>query len=117
MIRPFDDAGAGRIRLREGGGVLAVLGIPFLCAGIFVTLSAAGVVEMQRPPDASAALWPLLTLFGLAFTAYDGLTAPTWTGLTNFRELLHDPLFRIAAWNSLSFVALTVPLRMVIALA
>ncbi len=53
---------------------------------------------------------------GLAFTAYDGLSAPRWNGLDNFRELSADPLFRIAAVNSLVFVALTVPSRLVIAL-
>lgn len=61
-------------------------------------------------------LVPVALSIALAFTAYDGLTAPTWIGLGNFRELAHDPLFRIAAQNSLAFVALTVPLRMVIAL-
>jgi multiple sugar transport system permease protein len=59
---------------------------------------------------------PVWLSFGLAFTAYDGLSAPTWQGLTNFRALLRDPLFEIAARNSLAFVALTVPLRVAIAL-
>jgi multiple sugar transport system permease protein len=53
---------------------------------------------------------------GLAFTAYDGLSAPEWRGLANFRELSADPLFAIALRNSLLFVALTVPLRVLIAL-
>jgi multiple sugar transport system permease protein len=59
---------------------------------------------------------PVALSFGLAFTAYDGLAAPTWQGLANFRALLRDPLFEIAARNSLAFVALTVPLRVAIAL-
>jgi multiple sugar transport system permease protein len=59
---------------------------------------------------------PVALSFGLAFTSYDGLSAPTWQGLDNFRALLRDPLFEIAAWNSLAFVALTVPLRVAIAL-
>jgi multiple sugar transport system permease protein len=59
---------------------------------------------------------PVGLSFGLAFTAYDGLSAPTWQGLGNFRALLRDPLFEIAARNSLAFVALTVPLRVAIAL-
>jgi multiple sugar transport system permease protein len=53
---------------------------------------------------------------GLAFTAYDGLSAPAWRGLANFREVLADPLFRTAVENSVTFVALTVPLRVAIAL-
>jgi multiple sugar transport system permease protein len=59
---------------------------------------------------------PAALSFGLAFTAYDGLSAPEWRGLANFRELATDPLFGIALRNSLLFVALTVPLRVLIAL-
>jgi multiple sugar transport system permease protein len=59
---------------------------------------------------------PVALSIGLAFTAYDGLSAPTWRGLGNFRELSTDALFHIAARNSLVFVAITVPSRMAIAL-
>jgi hypothetical protein len=59
---------------------------------------------------------PVVVSVGLAFTAYDGLSAPQWHGLGNFRELVRDPLFGIALQNSLVFVALTVPLRVLIAL-
>ena len=59
---------------------------------------------------------PVALAIGLAFTAYDGLSAPAWRGLANFHEVLADPLFRIAVANSLAFVALTVPLRVLIAL-
>jgi multiple sugar transport system permease protein len=59
---------------------------------------------------------PAALSVGLAFTAYDGLSAPEWRGLANFRELAGDPLFGIALHNSLLFVALTVPLRVILAL-
>jgi multiple sugar transport system permease protein len=59
---------------------------------------------------------PVALSIGLAFTAYDGLSAPEWRGLANFRELAADSLFHIALRNSLLFVALTVPLRVLIAL-
>jgi len=59
---------------------------------------------------------PALLSVGLAFTTYDGLSAPEWRGLANFRDLAADPLFGIALRNSLLFVALTVPLRVLIAL-
>ena len=59
---------------------------------------------------------PALLSIGLAFTTYDGLSAPEWRGLGNFRDLAADPLFGIALRNSLLFVALTVPLRVLIAL-
>jgi len=59
---------------------------------------------------------PIVLSGALAFTVYDGLSTPTWTGLGNFRDLLSDPLFGIAVRNSLLFVVLTVPLRVAIAL-
>ncbi len=59
---------------------------------------------------------PAALSVGLAFTAYDGLSAPEWRGLDNFRHLLRDQLFRTAAWNSLQFVVLSVPLRVLMAL-
>ncbi len=59
---------------------------------------------------------PLLYTAGLAFTRYDGLSAPTWYGLTNFRVLASDPLFLKASTNSLLFIGLTIPLRLLITL-
>ncbi len=37
---------------------------------------------------------PVALSIGLAFTAYDGLSAPEWRGLGNFREPAADPLFQ-----------------------
>lgn len=54
--------------------------------------------------------------FGLAFTDYDGLAPPTWSGLQNFRAIAGEGLFRTALANSLLFAALTVPLRTLITL-
>lgn len=59
---------------------------------------------------------PMALSAALAFTAYDGLSAPTWIGLANFRDLVRDQMFVTAVANSVAFVALTVPLRVVIAL-
>jgi multiple sugar transport system permease protein len=59
---------------------------------------------------------PMALSAALAFTAYDGLSAPAWIGLANFRDLVHDQMFVTAVANSVAFVALTVPLRVVIAL-
>src|SRR5436190_11930991 len=69
MIRSFREAGPGRIRLREGGGCMALFGLPFLSAGILVALAAAGVVRMENAATASAATWPLLTLLAVTFTS------------------------------------------------
>lgn len=59
---------------------------------------------------------PALLALALAFARYDALSPPTWVGLANFRAVARDPLFRIAARNSLLFVLLAVPLRLLGAL-
>ena len=60
---------------------------------------------------------PALLAIALAFTNYDGFSAPTWAGLANFRALGRDALFWIAVRNSLFFIVLAVPLRVGGALA
>lgn len=59
---------------------------------------------------------PAALSLGLAFTRYDGLAAPSWAGLANFRALGADQLFHTASLNSLLFVLLTVPLRTLLTL-
>jgi multiple sugar transport system permease protein len=59
---------------------------------------------------------PLLISVGLAFFTYDGLSPPTWSSWNNFREALREPFFRVAVVNSLTFVYLAVPLRLLAAL-
>ncbi len=54
---------------------------------------------------------PAIAHLPLAFTSYNALEAPVFIGLDNFRELLHDRIFWIAAGNSLLFIAIGVPLR------
>lgn len=54
---------------------------------------------------------PVVLTAGLAFTDYDALGAPRWSGLANIRSMLDDPIFRTAVWNSIIFVVLAVPLR------
>lgn len=59
---------------------------------------------------------PALLSFALAFTRYDGMSAPMWTGLQNFSLMAADPRFPIAMTNSLFFVVVAVPLRVLGAL-
>jgi len=59
---------------------------------------------------------PLILSLAVSFFTYDGLSAPTWVGLANFREIAFDPLFRVALVNSLTFIYLAVPLRLLAAL-
>ena len=45
------------------------------------------------------AVYPVLRGIYLSFTNFRILSPPTWTGLANYRELLHDSVF----WGSLAF--------------
>ena len=60
---------------------------------------------------------PALMSGVLAFTAYDALTPPVYVGFANFRLLAADPIVGQAIGNSLLFIALAVPLRILGALA
>jgi multiple sugar transport system permease protein len=74
---------------------------------------------MAVPLFAAAAVLvvlPALMTLGLAFTDYDGLSSPRWSGLANFRRMIGDDLFWTALWNSLIFAAIAVPLRLGVAL-
>lgn len=56
--------------MRYGGGVIvAVFGLPFFCAGIFVILVGLGFVPVDNPATVPAWASPLLALVGLAFMA------------------------------------------------
>lgn len=55
---------------------------------------------------------PAAGMVPLVFAAYDGLTPPRWSGLANVTYVATDPLFWIAARNTLLFVLVAVPLRM-----
>lgn len=56
-----------------------------------------------------------MTVF-TAFTRYSGIAAPVWTGLENLRRITQTPLIRLSLYNTLVFVGLSVPLRLVGAL-
>lgn len=95
-------------------------------------MSPGGLRSLLRWPSYRTQLWLLLLPFlggtlllvalpallsaGLAFTAYDALGPPTWTGFANLRFVLNDPLTRIAVGNTIWFVVLAVPLRVLGAL-
>jgi multiple sugar transport system permease protein len=52
----------------------------------------------------------------LSFTSWDMLSSPIWTGLANYRTILHDAEFRTALWNTLAIAIPNVILRLVFAL-
>lgn len=59
---------------------------------------------------------PALMTVVVAFTNYRGIAAPAWAGLTNFQRVIQTPLIRLALYNTLVFVGLAVPLRLLGAL-
>ncbi len=59
---------------------------------------------------------PALMTLAVAFTDYQGIGAPVWVGLANFRRLGATPLVRQGLYNTLVFAALAVPLRLLAAL-
>jgi ABC-type sugar transport system permease subunit len=59
--------------------------------------------------------YPLGSLVYHSFSRWNALTAPIWVGLSNYRELIHDPLFQTALRNNLLF-AISVPVQVIGAL-
>ena len=54
--------------------------------------------------------------FFIAFTRYDGLSAPTFIGWKNFQTLQLEPLFKVALINAIIFITQSIPLRVLGAL-
>ncbi|MFC8662409.1 MULTISPECIES: carbohydrate ABC transporter permease [Streptomyces] len=50
--------------------------------------------------------WPALQGFYLALTSWDGVSAPQFVGLDNFREMAHDEVFRSAAGHTVLWLVL-----------
>jgi multiple sugar transport system permease protein len=59
---------------------------------------------------------PALATVAVAFTHYNAIQPPQWVGLAKFREVLASPLVRVSLRNSLQFIFLAVPLRVLGAL-
>jgi multiple sugar transport system permease protein len=62
-------------------------------------------------------VYPLLASIYFSFTRYNQLSSPQWVGLLNYRYLFtQDPQVGAAALNTLWFVVILVPIRIVCAL-
>lgn len=60
-------------------------------------------------------LYPLVATVYYSFTDYSLFGAPHFIGLSNYRELMHDPSFLQAVGNTVFFIALAVPLSIALA--
>ena len=66
----IEDAGPGRLAIREGGGCLTLFGLPFFATGVFMLLASFGVVTMRSDgqPVTQATLLAVGVLFTLVGT-------------------------------------------------
>ena len=62
------------------------------------------------------AIIPLITVFALSLTKWDGLGAVQFVGFQNFGEQFADPDFRVALVNTVYYVILAVPGGIILAL-
>src|SRR5512147_2279197 len=87
-LKPFQEVAPGVLEVREGGGFISVFGLPFLAAGIFVTLIGTGVLRVQNAAELPWWAWPLLLFMGLAFAAAGGalVFGRSWTRLDTSRH-------------------------------
>lgn len=62
-------------------------------------------------------LGPMALSLAASFTSWSMLSAPTWVGVENYERLLgEDPLFLTSVGNTLTYVALSLPLTILLAL-
>ena len=62
-------------------------------------------------------LGPMIVSLGASFTSWSMLSPPTWVGLENYERIVsEDPLFVESVWNTLVYVALSLPLTTLLAL-
>lgn len=55
--------------------------------------------------------WPFLRSIHLSFTRYDIVRPPRWVGVANYQSLItNDETFRTAAWITLKYTVIAVPL-------
>ncbi|AEQ50870.1 carbohydrate ABC transporter permease [Pelagibacterium halotolerans] len=64
----------------------------------------------------SIVLVPALLTFGAAFTLWDGVSAPHFTGLSNFSAIAADPVLWIAIGNNIQWTLIFLTIPMAIAL-
>lgn len=61
-------------------------------------------------------LYPIIYTIRISFTEYTGFGTPVWTGLANYRRMIHDDVFWTAVYNTIYYTALAVPVGVVVAM-
>lgn len=62
------------------------------------------------------AIWPIIQSFYLSFTKWGTYGNYKWAGLSNYREMLHDPDLLIAFKNTFIYSALSVPIAIAVSI-
>jgi multiple sugar transport system permease protein len=62
-------------------------------------------------------IWPAIWGIYISFNRWDSVHAPHWIGLANYASILSSPAFKIAFTNLLKYVAIAIPLGVVLAFA
>lgn len=61
-------------------------------------------------------VYPMINAGYLSFTRFSGFGDARWIGLGNYARLFRDDLFWLSLWNTAYYVALAVPIGLVVAL-
>ena len=61
-------------------------------------------------------IFPILYTFYLSLTRYSGIRPPIFIGIQNYQRMAADPLFLKAAYNTLYYTLLAVPIGVVVAM-
>lgn len=56
---------------------------------------------------AGFALFPMVLVFVLGFTSWDGLSSPAWSGSSNWRDALLDPVTQMSGWLTVKVMVLS----------
>ena len=88
MRQSFRHLGPDRIQIRQGGGVLAIFGLPFFAAGVFMLLTILGVIKMSNANSVSLPGQLGLLFMGLVFSAVGGALSfgRGWTTIDSTRR-------------------------------
>lgn len=62
-------------------------------------------------------LYPFVSSFILGMTDYDGIREPVFSGLENYISMLKSREFRNAAWVTIKYTVILVPLKLTVSLA
>jgi hypothetical protein len=79
-----------RLEIGSGGGFMSVFGLPFLAAGIFLTLVGFRVILPSNSDEIPVWGWPLMVLMALAFVAVGGglVFGRTWKTIDRSRGII-----------------------------